>query len=449
MPRPARLTRQPGKRHALSSGPSVTWQPALSCAAIWALRPYSGGRTKRDDLHAPFRCAGPAVTNIAGCPLRGAGPVTCGCRAVGVGRSDIAPDPVGEFGYGPMPGMRRGPGVDRRRRRHWTLGTRLVLRLAEQGLVVQVLTRDPARAHHLAGPAVEVIRGDVRDRDPGSVTAAVQRRHGDLRRARLRRPRRRLGQPGPVREPARHLPRRPGRPAGSCPPRPARSPSPAGRGPARPRPRAPARPTKLVSAGTNPWTPPASAGGSPGAWLRPAAGTCPAWMRPRAAATNSDRASSARPSVGQPHRGVLAGRAVDAPLQVTDRPRAQARRLGQLLLRQAGSGPQLPQQPGQPRGGPLRHDRGTLPPPVARPRHHAPRGQGPYRHYPGQPRAPPFPAPASPLPGPAAAAPTGARHRRARPAGWRGPAGLPRDLVTPPASAVTGAILWVSCGPQA
>ena len=33
--------------------------------------------------------------------------------------------------------------------------------------------------------------------------------------------------------------------------------------------------------------------------------------------------------------------------------------------------------------------------------------------------------------------------------GRRGPAGLPRDLVTPPASAVTGAIVWVSCGPQA
>ncbi len=43
----------------------------------------------------------------------------------------------------------------------------------------------------------------------------------------------------------------------------------------------------------------------------------------------------------QQHGGVLAGSAVDAPLQVTDRPRAQARRLRQLLLRQPGLGPQL------------------------------------------------------------------------------------------------------------
>ena len=33
-----------------------------------------------------------------------------------------------------------------------TLGTRLVPRLAEAGLEVRVLTRDPARARHLAGP---------------------------------------------------------------------------------------------------------------------------------------------------------------------------------------------------------------------------------------------------------------------------------------------------------
>jgi uncharacterized protein YbjT (DUF2867 family) len=35
-----------------------------------------------------------------------------------------------------------------------TLGTRLVLRLAGQGLAARVLTRDPARAHHLAGPGM-------------------------------------------------------------------------------------------------------------------------------------------------------------------------------------------------------------------------------------------------------------------------------------------------------
>ena len=44
-----------------------------------------------------------------------------------------------------------------------TLGTRLVPRLAGAGLAVRVLTRDPARARHLSGPGVEVVRGDVRD----------------------------------------------------------------------------------------------------------------------------------------------------------------------------------------------------------------------------------------------------------------------------------------------
>jgi uncharacterized protein YbjT (DUF2867 family) len=44
-----------------------------------------------------------------------------------------------------------------------TLGTRLVPRLAGAGLAVRVLTRDPARARHLAGPRVDVARGDVRD----------------------------------------------------------------------------------------------------------------------------------------------------------------------------------------------------------------------------------------------------------------------------------------------
>jgi uncharacterized protein YbjT (DUF2867 family) len=52
-----------------------------------------------------------------------------------------------------------------------TLGTRLVLSLAGQGLPVRVLTRDPARAHHLAGPGVEVARGDVRD--PASIAGAL------------------------------------------------------------------------------------------------------------------------------------------------------------------------------------------------------------------------------------------------------------------------------------
>jgi uncharacterized protein YbjT (DUF2867 family) len=44
-----------------------------------------------------------------------------------------------------------------------TLGTRLVPRLAGADLAVRVLTRDPARAQHLASPGVDVLRGDVRD----------------------------------------------------------------------------------------------------------------------------------------------------------------------------------------------------------------------------------------------------------------------------------------------
>ena len=53
-----------------------------------------------------------------------------------------------------------------------TLGTRLVPRLAEAGLTVRVLTRDPARAGHLAGPGVEVVHGDVRD--PARVARALR-----------------------------------------------------------------------------------------------------------------------------------------------------------------------------------------------------------------------------------------------------------------------------------
>jgi NADH dehydrogenase len=53
-----------------------------------------------------------------------------------------------------------------------TLGTRLVLRLAEAGHVVRVLTRDPARAQHLAGQGVQVVCGDVRD--PAQVARAVR-----------------------------------------------------------------------------------------------------------------------------------------------------------------------------------------------------------------------------------------------------------------------------------
>jgi uncharacterized protein YbjT (DUF2867 family) len=51
------------------------------------------------------------------------------------------------------------------------LGTLLVKRLAAKGLEVRVLTRDPARAHHLAGLATEIVQGDVRDL--ASVNAAM------------------------------------------------------------------------------------------------------------------------------------------------------------------------------------------------------------------------------------------------------------------------------------
>ena len=55
----------------------------------------------------------------------------------------------------------------------------------------------------------------------------------------------------------------------------------------------------------------------------------------------------------------------------------------------------------------------------------------------------------APLPGPAAAAPDRSPGPARQAGGQSGPAGLPRSLVTPPASAVTGAIVWVLCGPQA
>jgi uncharacterized protein YbjT (DUF2867 family) len=53
-----------------------------------------------------------------------------------------------------------------------TLGTRLVLRLVGQGLAVRVLTRDPARAKHLASTGAEVARADVRD--PAGVARALR-----------------------------------------------------------------------------------------------------------------------------------------------------------------------------------------------------------------------------------------------------------------------------------
>ena len=51
------------------------------------------------------------------------------------------------------------------------LGSRVVLKLAEQGLDVRVLTRDVARAAHLRGQASEIVVGDVTDR--ATVDAAM------------------------------------------------------------------------------------------------------------------------------------------------------------------------------------------------------------------------------------------------------------------------------------
>jgi NADH dehydrogenase len=51
------------------------------------------------------------------------------------------------------------------------LGTLLVKRLAGRGHQVRILTRDPARAEHLAGAQITVTSGDVRDRQ--SLQAAV------------------------------------------------------------------------------------------------------------------------------------------------------------------------------------------------------------------------------------------------------------------------------------
>ena len=54
------------------------------------------------------------------------------------------------------------------------LGTLLVGRLVRRGLDVRVLTRDPERAAHLACDQVQVVTGDVRDRDGlGHATAGI------------------------------------------------------------------------------------------------------------------------------------------------------------------------------------------------------------------------------------------------------------------------------------
>ena len=44
------------------------------------------------------------------------------------------------------------------------LGTLVVKRLADRGLEVRVLTRDPSRARHLGDAAIDIVEGDVRNR---------------------------------------------------------------------------------------------------------------------------------------------------------------------------------------------------------------------------------------------------------------------------------------------
>ena len=114
--------------------------------------------------------------------------------------------------------------------------------------------------------------------------------------------------------------------------------------------------------------------------------------------------------IGQQLGGVLAGGAVDAPLQVTDRPRAQLRRFGQLLLGQPRLGPQLPQQPAETQRSLLRHARH---PPQARTR---PQSGTARRTYPTIiPARPSRPRPATQSqPGTGRPAVPGAGHREHR-----------------------------------
>lgn len=51
------------------------------------------------------------------------------------------------------------------------LGTQVVRLLTARGLPVRILTRDPERARHLAGDHVEIVAGDVRDRDAAARAA--------------------------------------------------------------------------------------------------------------------------------------------------------------------------------------------------------------------------------------------------------------------------------------
>jgi hypothetical protein len=117
----------------------------------------------------------------------------------------------------------------------------------------------------------------------------------------------------------------------------------------------PARPVKLaVSRGRDLV---AAAAAAPGASSRTAARTSEPEARPRAAATNSARAGSLSPSASASSCAVSLWAVPWIPLQVTHRPRAQARRLGQLFLRQPGLRPQLSQQSREPQARLISHRR--------------------------------------------------------------------------------------------
>ena len=104
---------------------------------------------------------------------------------------------------------------------------------------------------------------------------------------------------------------------------------------------------------------------------------------PRTAPGPASKAQRIRQQPGRlPARGP-----VDAPLQVTDRPRAQARRLRQLLLRQPCISAQPPQQPREPQTRLLRHR--PQPPRNLRPQSPARHGRDPSQlRRPGQPSHP-------------------------------------------------------------
>ena len=109
---------------------------------------------------------------------------------------------------------------------------------------------------------------------------------------------------------------------------------------------------------------------------------------PGGAAANSARRAGQAQCIGQQPGRVLAGGAVDSPLQVADRPRGQARRRRQVLLGQPGLGPQLPQQAGKPQPRLLRH-RSSAPrtPPAVTGRHEQNTRSKPTQARPSRPPA--------------------------------------------------------------